>query len=128
MSNHNYSQYSNKPNNQNRNFDNKPKTEPKPVMEEVKPVVETSEVIRPSLVQETVETKPVPETVKGTVVGCTKLNVRKSPSITGEVVAILSVDSDVEIDIQKSNFEWFHVCTAIGVEGYCMRKFINAHL
>lgn len=127
MSNHNYSQYSNKNNNQNRNFDNRPKPVVEKPVETVAPVAETVTPVV-NLVEETVETKPVPELVDGTVVGCVKLNVRSAPSITGDILAVISADSDVKIDVAKSNFEWFHVCTATGIEGYCMRKFVNARL
>ena len=136
MSNHNYSQYSNKNNNQNRNFDNRPKPVVEKPVEPVAPaapataIEPTAEAVTPvvNLVEETVETKPVSELVDGTVVGCAKLNVRSAPSITGDILAVISADSDVKIDVAKSNFEWFHVCTATGIEGYCMRKFVNAHL
>ena len=68
------------------------------------------------------------ETVDGTVVNCAKLNVRANPSATAEIVCVLTVGSEIEINISKSTDEWFNVYTAAGVEGYCMRKFVNANL
>lgn len=89
---------------------------PKSVAEYVKPVVET------------VETVALPTTVEGVVVNCAKLNVRSKPDISSDVVCVLDVMSEMEIDVEKSNEDWFYVCTAIGVEGYCMRRFVDARL
>lgn len=146
MSKHNYNQYSNKNKQNNPNSNNpisqqkKPgRIEPKEV--EVKPMVAKTEPkveIKPTpkpvaapevkMVEETVETVALPETVEGTVVNCAKLNVRVAPDITSEVVGVLDAMSEIEINVAKSTDEWFHVCTAIGIEGYCMRKFIEAYL
>ena len=131
MSKHDYSKYSSKPkqgNNQNHNNQNRPK----PVVE--KPVIKSEPAAIPeakpvvNLIEETVNTVILPETVEGTVKGCAKLNVRSLPSTNGEVVAVLGVDSEIEIDIEKSTVEWFRVITATGIEGYCMRQFIEAYL
>lgn len=126
---HNYSQYSNNKNNKPANGAKysapdrfatsvaEPAVEaPKPVAEYVKPVVET------------VETVALPKTVEGVVANCAKLNVRSKPDISSDVVCILDVMSEMEIDIEKSTDDWFYVCTAIGVEGYCMRRFVDARL
>jgi len=131
MSKHNYTQYSN----------NKKDKENKPVEEEVvidvsEPVIEETIVEEPvinetpeiALVEETVETVALPEAVKGVVVNCTKLNVRANPNSDAEVVCVLDAASEIEIDVDKSINEWFYVCTAVGIEGYCMRKFVDASL
>lgn len=80
------------------------------------------------LVEETVETVAIPEIVVGTVINCAKLNVRETPATTAAVVAVLDVASEIKINVAKSNGEWVNVCTATGIEGYCMRKFVNANL
>jgi hypothetical protein len=123
MGKHNYSQYSN-----NKNFEvyDEVVETVAPVEEEVvtEPVVEETV----TLVEETVETVTLPEVVSGTVVGCTKLNVRVSPSATADVVCVLDVKSEIKINAAKSDNEWFSICTATGIEGYCMRKFVEANL
>lgn len=142
MSKHNYSQYSNKKNDNRKAGvvvaqaaeNNKssavntnhvpPATAPKAKTEFVEPVIDP--VIK--LVQETVDTVSLPETVTGTVANCTKLNVRANPSTTAEIVCVLDAKSEIEIDVAKSTNEWFKVYTAIGSEGYCMRQFVNATL
>lgn len=121
MSKHNYSQYSKK--------NNKPAVDatttvsaPKIPMEiKMEPVPVSVEPI------ETVEITQ-PETSKvtiGTVVGCIKLNVRVAPNSMATVAGVLDRKSEVKIDTSKSTDEWFCVCTAAGVDGYCMRKFIE---
>ena len=115
MSKHNYSQYSNK------NQQNKPKPIDNPVP---KPVSD----VKPVLVKETVETVAIPETIEGVVANCAKLNVRVAPNPMADIVCVLDAMSEIEIDVSKSTDEWFKICTAIGAEGYCMRKFIDAHL
>lgn len=121
--NHNYSQHYNN-------------NKPKPAVAEVKvdSVPETIGVAKPAevsvvnLVQETVETKPVPETVTGMVVGCSKLNVRAEADLFADIVCVLDNRSEIAIDVNKSNRDWFYICTATGIEGYCMRKFVEARL
>lgn len=124
MSRRNYSKYSEKNNN---------------VIEEV---VETEETIEATideavienespeivLVEETVETVTVPEIVVGTVVGCTKLNVRENPNTAAAVLCVLDAAAEIKIDVAKSNNEWVNVLTAAGIDGYCMRKFVNVNL
>ena len=124
MSKHtNYSQYS-KQNHQETQVD-ETAIHAEVEVEETNVVIETAE---PEIVasEETVETKP--ETVVGIVANCSKLNVRATPDATAEVVCIVDVNSEVEIDVAKSTYDWVSVCTTSGVEGYCMRKYIDADL
>lgn len=108
MSKRNYSKYANK----------------KPVIKE-----ETDEVVSTDdFVEETVETVALPEMVEGMVVNCARLNVRAEPIANAGVVCVLNSQSEINIDVAKSTVDWFYVYTATGVEGYCMRKFVEAHL
>jgi hypothetical protein len=133
MANHNYSQYSN--NGKKNGGKKNPVTEVETMVEEV---IETPvEVAAPDVkmevepVIETVETKEVPKTVTGTVANCTKLNVRTKPSLTADVVTVITAGEKVTINVDKSNREWF--CVAVdngehGYTGYCMKKFVTAKL
>lgn len=130
MSNHNYSQYSN---NKKNNYKpaNKPVAEKKPIAEvepEVTPVIDPviTPVVKP--VVETVETVTVPETVKGVVVKCAKLNVREQPNTDAEILCVLDAQSEIEVVVAKVSKKWFYVRTAAGVEGYCMRQYVEASL
>lgn len=88
---------------------------PMPVFEEV-----TKSAPMPA-VDVIIEPKPT----TGIVTGCSKLNVRSDSDTTADILCILDVNSEVMIDLGKSNREWFKVTTASGVDGYCMRKFIK---
>lgn len=127
--NHNYSQYSNKKRNNNDREApmNAAKVDNKPVE---KPIVNKPEVVqpKPQLVQETVETVTLPETVEGFVVNCAKLNVRENASIRSSVVCVLDAMSDIRVDVNRTTDKWVYVYTATGLEGYCMREYIDAHL
>lgn len=110
MSKHNYSKYS------------KQET----VETEVETVVETEAVTETATVVETQpEVKPEPKPKTGVVTGCGKLNVRSEPRIDADVVCVLDAKSEVKFNTAKSNKEWLCVCTATGVDGYCMRKFVE---
>lgn len=134
MSKHNYSQYSNK----NRNEQNKPANvnqhhKPKAVVQEaaVKPAAEVKMEVAPAapvVMQETVETVSLPNTVKGVVTRCTKLNVRENATVNAPIVCVLDAMAEVEVDAKKSTSNWFYIYTAAGAEGYCMREYINAHM
>jgi hypothetical protein len=131
MSNHNYTQYSNKKHN------DAVKVEPEVCVDELatpelEDVVTTAAVdVEPAevkMVEETVEPEVIAKTVDGKVINCAKLNVRENPSLDANVVCVLDADAEIEINVEKTTDEWANVYTATGIEGYCMRKFIDACL
>lgn len=135
MSKHNYSQYSNKKN--NNKVDAAPEVtvenqnEEIAVVEEVEATVETV-VETPVEAEVTVEPEVAAETktaavAKGVVANCAKLNVRAKASVKADAVAILNAGDEVSIDVDKSTEEWFKIRTVDGVKGYCMRKFVSAN-
>lgn len=143
LSKHNYSQYSNKNNrgnsdaaanvaNSKPNNTQKPKPEMVKPAEKVEPVAATPEVVKPvekvEPVVETVETVSLPDTVKGVVTNCARLNVRENATTDSRIVCVLSVMSEIKVDVNKSNNKWVYVYTATGAEGYCMREYIDARL
>lgn len=65
-----------------------------------------------------------PEFVPGVVVGCYKLNVRENPDLNAKIVCVLNVSAEVQVSAEEFG-EWFYVCTATGLEGYCMKQFIE---
>ena len=124
MSKHNYTQYSNA-----KKYDNKPKDEE--MVEHDNPIENADfveEVDAVKMVEETVNTVHIPKTINGVVANCTKLNIRKDPSVHAEILGVVNVDSEMKIDMDKSNDKWFYVSTAVGIDGYCMRDFVNAKL
>ena len=89
--------------------------EPNPVVEEAKteptPVVE--------------QPKPESKQLTGNVAGCAKLNVRKEPNKDAEILAVINEGAEVVINKIKSTMDFYSVCTAAGIDGYCMKKFIK---
>lgn len=125
MSKRNYTQYSKQP----AVVDETPVT----IEEEVKAVEVKMEPIETPVVEAPVAETPVveapkPQPVTGVVANCSKLNVRAKADASASVVCVLNVGAAVTIDVKRSNKEWFKVRTESGVDGFCMRKFINASL
>lgn len=60
----------------------------------------------------------------GVVTDCLKLNIREKPSKDSRVVTVVTCLDELEIDMGDSNDDWYAVCTATGIEGFCMKKFV----
>lgn len=63
--------------------------------------------------------------VTGKVTDCGQLNVRRAPSMNATVMCTIDRDAEVTVDEGKSTAEWYRVCTAAGVNGFCMKKYIT---
>ena len=81
-------------------------------------------VSEPEVVVPTVPEKETPKNL-GKVIDCVKLNVREEPNTKASVVFEITVGSTVFIDETCSTDEFYKICTEHGVEGYCMKKFIE---
>ncbi len=64
-------------------------------------------------------------TVKGYVANCEKLNVRKEPNTDSEIVCIIDKDSEVVLESIAVINGFYKINTAYGVEGYCMKEYIE---
>lgn len=62
--------------------------------------------------------------VKGVVVNCERLNVRKQPNDKSEVLSIINKSDEVNVDLNVNNDQWFKVVVSDS-EGYCMKNYIN---
>lgn len=128
MSKHDYTKHSKK-NNKNKNA-NRPNPEVRPFVEEVKtvpeqviePVVEIVENVEPV---ENVETAKTVALHYGLVVNCAKLNIREQPNPYGNVLCTIPHGAKVSFDPKKSTWNFYKVCTEHGIEGYCMKKYIE---
>lgn len=107
---HNYQNYQKK--NDNSKVEENKMTEKEEVQEEV----------IHSIMDDYMEEEATP--IKGVVVNCQKLRVRKAASPDAGVLCEIAVDAEVVIDEKKSTNEFYKVCTEAGVEGYCMKQFI----
>ena len=61
----------------------------------------------------------------GTVIGCEKLRVRPASDTDQEEISLINNGSIVKISLEDSTEEFYKVRTDDGVEGYCMKSFIN---
>lgn len=87
----------------------------------VNEVAETEEVVA-----EVMPVEPeVEQPAYGVVTGCTKLNVRKEPSTYGTIVCTIDEETEVSIDKEESTEAYYKVCLASGIEGFCMKQYIE---
>ena len=98
-------------------------------VEEIEESIDTTETVEENEVvteeTEVIEDKTpdeVPKPVYG-VVNCSKLNIRRGPSI--DTTSLCIVEGGSKLDIEQYNEEWLKVLTEDGISGYCMRKFID---
>lgn len=61
----------------------------------------------------------------GIVIDCTRLNVRKRPSMGAPVVCKIEKGSEVTIDDVSSTGDFYKVTTAEGENGYCVKRYID---
>ena len=71
----------------------------------------------------TESTKDEPKTTIGKVTA-KRLNIREKPDIGSSILCVAEANSELMIEEDASD-EWFKVCTVLGVEGYCMKKFVD---
>ena len=134
MSKHNYSQYSNNKKNNNKksqaaaNLEKSYEPTAEVIEETPVTVVEEPAVVEVKMVEETVETVAVPEQTTGVIINCSRLNIREIPKPDAKIICMLDVGTELKINLAKSTREWFHICTAAGIEGFCMSKFVKAKL
>lgn len=114
MAKHNYTNYSK----QNRKPEETPvPTEPVILMSMRDSVLEPEETPNANSVSK-------PEPVTGVVGNCIRLNVRKKPSIDAEILTALEAGSEVLLLEDEMENGFYKVCTASGLEGYCMCEYI----
>lgn len=79
-------------------------------------------------VDQPVEETPKKESKVGIVANCEKLNLRRSPlkdSDGANIITELLPGVAVVIDEDESTPNFYKVTTETGLEGYCMRQFIE---
>lgn len=114
MAKHNYTNYS------------KQSRKPEETPASTEPVIPMS--MRVS-VPESEETQAVNDAVKsehitGIVDNCFRLNVREKPSVDAEILTALEAGSEVRLLNDKMENGFYKVCTASGLEGYCMCEYL----
>ena len=56
---------------------------------------------------------------------CHALNVRKWPSTVANIVCVIDATVELVEDDSYEDEEWCKIFTVDGIEGYCMKKFID---
>ena len=118
----NYNQYANKPESEQVKEETVEKVI-EPVEKTVEEVIEPAEETVEEAVEEVTEVEEKPTEVAFGKVNCSKLNVRKEPSINS--VPLCIIEHGTRMEISEFNGEWVKILTPDGVSGYCMRKFID---
>lgn len=134
MSNHNYNKYYNKhENKQNRVTEPEqaapavaPEVTPEATPEIVNAIPEVPGVAKVAEVTILEPEAPAePETKNGVVCNCAKLNVREKPVTGSRVVSIIDVNTKLTVTTDESFGIFYKVCTASGVEGYCIKDYVR---
>ena len=118
----NYNQYANKPESEQVKEETVEKVI-EPVEETVEEVIEPAEETVEEAIEEVTEVEEKPTEVAFGKVNCSKLNVRKEPSINS--VPLCIIEHGTRMEISEFNGEWVKILTSDGVSGYCMREFID---
>ena len=93
----------------------------KPSLHEEK--ADKKETKREEPTEPTESTKDEPKTIIGNVTA-KRLNIGEKPDIGSSILCVAEANSELMIEEDASD-EWFRVCTVLGVEGYCMKKFVD---
>ena len=64
----------------------------------------------------------------GIVTHCSRLNIRKEPTIKAAIVCEIDSNAELMVDQKESTEDFYKVCTATGIEGFCMKQFISVQL
>ena len=87
--------------------------------------VTPEEIIEPVVEEDSEIVEAAQEVVTGTVVNCNKLNVREQMHTRATVLCVLPAASEVKVIVNEVHNEWYHIFTETGIEGFCMKKYIQ---
>lgn len=98
-------------------------------MEEVKIMNQTNynNVAKKRQMPNIEKNKDIPKKVvalKGHIVNCEALNMRKEPSIDSQIIRVIHPDDVVSVNIDDSINEWFKV-SIDNATGFCMKKYVS---
>lgn len=108
MSKHNYNKYS------------------RPIKSDPEPDV----AVEPVEIDLGIEEETAPEVAEaksliGKVSGCRRLNIRQEATTDSGILGVLEEGSEVMILHRETENEFYKICTASGIEGYCMVLYIE---
>ena len=67
------------------------------------------------------ESKPI----IGIVTDCARLNVREQPNSSSEVLGVITAETELIIIEEESTKDFYKICTSVGLEGYCMKRYVT---
>lgn len=77
------------------------------------------------ITEEQVDTKEESAVVMlGVVTDCLRLNIRSAPAMDAPIITTVTCFTELLVSPEASSDEWYAVCTAAGVEGFCMKKYV----
>lgn len=74
---------------------------------------------------ETESTEEPEEYLIGKVENCVNLRIRQDPRDNGLILGQIPYGTEVMVDQSNSTDDFYSVVTESGIEGYCMRQFIE---
>ena len=80
---------------------------------------------RPDVKEPSVKPTAAEKPFIGVVTDCLRLNVRKEPDADAPVVAIVDALTQVTVDVEASTELFCKVHTLDGIEGFCMKQYIQ---
>lgn len=88
---------------------------------------ETEPIVKDVKVGVTTEEPITTETKIGKVVCKNRLNIRKNPSLSAEIIGTLSNGQKVEVFLNEAPIDkdWLFVAGETGIEGYCMTRYLT---
>lgn len=78
----------------------------------------------PEIEAEQVEREPEPQKL-GIVINCNNLNIRKHPDLNSDIICAIKRSTEVMIDDNESTEDFYKICTVSGIEGFCMKQYIE---
>lgn len=125
---HNYNKMYNSGTSEARSVEPEVENEPavtEGVMVEAPIVVEEPVVVDVPVEETVVEAPETSAYAVGIVVNCNSLNVREHADRKAGVITVLRAGTEVQVDVATKLDAWVHVYTATGLDGFCMKEYID---
>ena len=61
----------------------------------------------------------------GVVTDCFRLNIRKEPDKSADIVTVVDILTQLKVDEKRSTDNWYHVLDSNGNSGYCMKQYVS---
>lgn len=61
----------------------------------------------------------------GVVTDCFRLNIRKEPDKSADIVTVVDILTQLKVDEKRSTDNWYHVLDGNGNSGYCMKQYVS---